>query len=102
MKATLTDTSQGTDKAQHQMDKAIQNEHKTAAAVEKATHNHQAAVQSEASLEKSLNVNTCTPTHRAIANDSTLHSSRDSTSSASSRSFRRDAELLTNGNIART
>ncbi|GJE84922.1 hypothetical protein PsYK624_009980 [Phanerochaete sordida] len=46
----------GADKAQHNVDKAAQNEHKTASAVEKAQHDHQAAVSAEASAEKSLNL----------------------------------------------
>ncbi|EKM59448.1 uncharacterized protein PHACADRAFT_191806 [Phanerochaete carnosa HHB-10118-sp] len=46
----------GADNAQHQLDKAVQQEHKTAGAVEKAEHNHQAAIQAEASAEKRLDL----------------------------------------------
>lgn len=52
----LTFTFQAVDKGQHLVDKSARKEHKAAAAVEKAQHNHQAAVASEASAEKSLNV----------------------------------------------
>ncbi|KIP09185.1 hypothetical protein PHLGIDRAFT_18701 [Phlebiopsis gigantea 11061_1 CR5-6] len=44
------------DNGQHKVDKTARKEHKAAAAVEKAQHNHQAAISSEASAEKSLNL----------------------------------------------
>lgn len=83
------------------MDKSIQKEHKTAAAVEKANHNHEAAVQTEASAEKRLNVRTLSATCKDPGLTLPLFSSRDNISSVSSRSYRRDAPPLTSGSIVK-
>lgn len=45
---------QSADKAQHNVDNAVKKEHKAAAALEKAGHNHKASIAAEESAEKSL------------------------------------------------
>ncbi len=47
---------QTADKAQHALDKAVENEHKAAKAVNRAVHNHDAAISNEQNAEKTVQV----------------------------------------------
>ena len=49
-------SSQAADKAQHALDKAIDKEHKAAKALNRAAHNHDAAISNGQNAEKTVQV----------------------------------------------